>query len=134
MVLRLELAPLEKVIIGNCHITNGPKRTQFTIERSGPVLRSKFIIDEDRVSTPCEQLYVALQRLYLAPGVDEASAAYKALSACGASTITALPEFRVEIENILMMVSPRPGGMRFQALKDARYLLEREFSKTEGDR
>ena len=65
MPLRIELAPNERLILGDVAIRNGARRTEFIIETQTPVLRERDIIRESEADTPCKRLYVALEAAYL---------------------------------------------------------------------
>jgi flagellar protein FlbT len=66
MALKVELKPGERMIIGEFVITNDDQRTRLLIEGSGPVLREKVIMTEDRADTPAKRIYLAVQRMYMA--------------------------------------------------------------------
>lgn len=64
MSLRIELKPGERIIIGECIITNDDQRTRFLIDGKVPILREKDIMTVDRAVTPATRIYLAIQLMY----------------------------------------------------------------------
>jgi len=64
MPLKVELKPGERIIIGECLITNCEHRTRLLIEGASPILREKDIITADRADTPAKRIYLAVQLMY----------------------------------------------------------------------
>ena len=64
MALKVELKPGEKVVIGECVITNGDQRARFLIEGNSPILREKDIMTAPRADTPAKRIYLAVQYMY----------------------------------------------------------------------
>ncbi|MBV8792606.1 MAG: flagellar biosynthesis repressor FlbT [Pseudolabrys sp.] len=64
MSLKVELKPGERIIIGDCVITNGGARTRFLIDGSVPILREKDILTSERADTPAKRIYLAAQLMY----------------------------------------------------------------------
>jgi flagellar protein FlbT len=64
MALKVELKPGEKVVIGECVITNGDQRTRFLIEGNSAILREKDIMTANRADTPAKRIYLAVQYMY----------------------------------------------------------------------
>lgn len=64
MALKVELKPGEKVVIGECVVTNGDQRTRFLIEGNSPILREKDIMTANRADTPAKRIYLAVQYMY----------------------------------------------------------------------
>ncbi|MGE0564165.1 MAG: flagellar biosynthesis repressor FlbT [Pseudolabrys sp.] len=64
MALKVELKPGEKVVIGECVITNGDQRARFLIEGNSPILREKDIMTASRADTPAKRIYLAVQYMY----------------------------------------------------------------------
>ena len=54
MALKVELKPGERIIIGDCVVTNDDQRTRLLIEGSAPILREKDIMTPDRADTPAQ--------------------------------------------------------------------------------
>ena len=66
MALKVELKPGERIVIGECVITNTDKRTRLVIEGQAPILREKDILTSERADTPAKRLYLAIQLMYTA--------------------------------------------------------------------
>ena len=66
MPLKVELKPGERIIIGDCVITNDDQRTRFLVEGSAPILREKAIMTPERADSPAKRIYLAVQMMYLA--------------------------------------------------------------------
>jgi flagellar biosynthesis repressor protein FlbT len=66
MALKVELKPGERVIIGECVVTNADQRTRLLIEGSVPILREKDIMTAERADTPAKRIYLAVQLMYTA--------------------------------------------------------------------
>jgi flagellar protein FlbT len=66
MALKVELKPGERIIIGECVITNDDQRTRLVIEGEMPILREKDIIAASQADTPAKRLYLAVQLMYMA--------------------------------------------------------------------
>lgn len=66
MALKVELKPGERVILGECVVTNADQRTRLLIEGSVPILREKDIMTTERANTPAKRVYLAVQLMYTA--------------------------------------------------------------------
>ena len=64
MALKVELKPGERVIIGDCVVTNHDQRTRLLIEGAAPILREKDIMTADRATSPAKRIYLAIQMMY----------------------------------------------------------------------
>jgi flagellar biosynthesis repressor protein FlbT len=65
MALKVELKPGERVIIGDCVITNSDQRTRLLIEGETPILREKDILTPETANTPAKRIYLCVQLMYL---------------------------------------------------------------------
>jgi flagellar protein FlbT len=65
MALKVELKPGERVLIGECVLTNGDQRARFLVEGSTPILREKDIMTAERADTPAKRIYLAVQLMYI---------------------------------------------------------------------
>jgi flagellar protein FlbT len=65
MALKVELKPGEKLLVGNCIITNGDQRSRLFIEGQAPILREKDILTPDTADTPAKRVYLAVQLMYI---------------------------------------------------------------------
>jgi flagellar protein FlbT len=64
MALKVELKPGERILIGDCVVTNNDQRTRLLIEGAAPILREKDIMTPDRADTPAKRIYLAVQLMY----------------------------------------------------------------------
>jgi flagellar protein FlbT len=62
--LKIELKPGERVMLGDCVITNDDQRTRLFVEGTAPILREKDIMSESRADTPAKRIYLAVQLMY----------------------------------------------------------------------
>ncbi len=65
MALKVELKPGERIILGDCVITNDDQRTRLLIEGHVPVLREKDILTPQTADTPAKRIYLAVQLMYV---------------------------------------------------------------------
>jgi flagellar protein FlbT len=66
MALKVELKPGERIILGECVVTNDDQRTRLTIQGEVPILREKDILTPERADTPAKRIYLAVQLMYIA--------------------------------------------------------------------
>ena len=64
MALKVELKPGEKIIIGDCVVTNHDQRTRLMIDGPAAILREKDILTPQRADTPAKRIYLAIQLMY----------------------------------------------------------------------
>lgn len=64
MGLKVELKPGERLILGDCLITNGEQRTRLLVEGQVPILREKDIMTTARADSPAKRIYLAVQLMY----------------------------------------------------------------------
>lgn len=76
MALKVELKPNEKLIVGNCVITNGDQRARLFIDGKAPILREKDILNEETADTPAKRIYFAIQIMYVGQSVDRLQSRY----------------------------------------------------------
>ena len=65
MSLKVELKPHERLIVGNCVITNSDQRTRLFIDGKAPILREKDILSPATADSPAKRIYLAVQLMYL---------------------------------------------------------------------
>ena len=65
MALKVELKPGEKLLVGNCIITNSDQRTRLFIDGNAPILREKDILTSETADTPAKRIYLAVQLMYI---------------------------------------------------------------------
>ena len=64
MALKVELKPRERIIIGDCVVTNDDQRTRLLIDGHAPILREKDIMTTRLATTPAKRIYLAIQLMY----------------------------------------------------------------------
>ena len=120
MPLKIDLKPNERMIIGNAAIRNGERRASFVLETNTKFLRETDIITESDADTPCMQLYVLLQVMYL---VDDPFTAETAFMALATDILRAVPSMASRIAAIQ---AAGEEGERYRALKLGRELIAYE--------
>ncbi len=65
MSLKVELKPGERLLVGNCIITNSDQRTRLFIDGKAPILREKDILTIESADTPAKRIYFAVQLMYV---------------------------------------------------------------------
>lgn len=122
MALRITLKPYERMIINGALIRNGDRNHDFIIETQCKFLRESEIIREEEVDTPCKQLRMTMQVLYLA----EDPSKYQALLLQQASEVlNAMPSAAPYIS---AMSKHLEAGQPYKALKEARLLANHEHT------
>lgn len=117
MPLRIELAPHERVIIGETSIRNGSRRTEFIIETQARVLRERDIITAREADTPCKRLYLVLEAAYLSEDPATAEARFMALAN---EVMAAAPSTALVIADVFDSILE---GNYYQALKRTKQLI-----------
>jgi flagellar protein FlbT len=64
MALTVELKPGERMLIGDCVVTNGDQRTRLKLEGAAPILREKDVMVADGADTPAKRVYLVVQLMY----------------------------------------------------------------------
>jgi flagellar protein FlbT len=120
MALVLDLKPGERVIIGETLITNDRQRTRLHIEGDAPILREKDIIRPEDADTPCKNLYLTLQLMYVDREPARFHDAYFEIVRKIQDAAPSTAPFLLDInQNII-------DGSYYRALKDAKRLIEYE--------
>jgi flagellar protein FlbT len=70
MSLKVELKPHERLIVGNCVITNSDQRTRLFIDGKAPILRDKDILTPATANSPAKRIYLAVQLMYLDDNIE----------------------------------------------------------------
>jgi flagellar protein FlbT len=121
MALKVELKPNERIIIGNCVITNTDQRARLLIDGDRiPILREKDIMTPATANTPAKLVYLAVQLMYISPDPQVNHGAYFNLVR---DIVTAAPSAWPVIEGINNSIL---SGDLYQALKEARKLIAYE--------
>lgn len=120
MALKVELKPGEKVIIGECVITNHDQRTRLLIEGQVPILRERDILTPKSADTPARRIYLAVQLMYTSADPRPHHEVYFALIR---DLLAAAPSTWPHIESINNHILT---GELYKALKDAKKLIAYE--------
>jgi flagellar protein FlbT len=120
MTLRIELKPHERILIGDCVITNSDQRTRFVIEGRVPILREKDIMTAETADTPAKRIYLSVQLMYTSHDPQAHNEIYFALLG---DFLRAAPSTRSLIESMNNQILT---GNLYNALKDARKLISYE--------
>ncbi|SRR5712691_5807353 len=123
MALKIELKPGERIILGECVVTNADQRTRLLVEGTVPILREKDIMTTERADTPAKRIYLAVQLMYTSRDPKVHHPVYFALVR---DIVQAAPSMWPHIENINNQILM---GEMYKALKDAKKLIayEREL-------
>ena len=120
MSLKVELKPGERLIVGNCVITNSDQRTRLFIDGKAPILREKDILTADTANSPAKRIYFAVQLMYIHEDTAKLSEDYFKLIndiiSAAPSTIRIVDEINNEILT----------GQLYKALKAAKKLIQYE--------
>jgi flagellar protein FlbT len=120
MALRISLKPFERIIVGECLITNSDSRSTFTVEGKVPILREKDILTPKAANTPVKRLYLCVQQMYLEEDIPKYQELYMGFAK---DLLEALPSFRGDIEEASNQIL---SGSLYNALKIIRKMIKRE--------
>jgi flagellar biosynthesis repressor protein FlbT len=117
MALKVELKPGERIIIGECVVTNADQRTRLLIQGSVPILRERDIMTPDRADTPAKRIYLAVQLMYTSRDPRSHHDLYFSLIR---DIVQAAPSMWPYVENINNCILT---GMMYHALKETKKLI-----------
>ena len=117
MSLKIELKPRERVLIGECVITNDNQRTRLLIDGSVPILREKDIMTPSRADTLAKRIYLAVQLMYTA---KDARAHHELYFSLIRDAMKIAPSMWAHIESINNHIL---SGEMYKAMKDAKRRL-----------
>jgi flagellar biosynthesis repressor protein FlbT len=120
MALKVELKPGEKLLVGNCIITNSDQRTRLFIEGQAPILREKDILTGDTANTPAKRIYLAVQLMYISEDTTNLQEQYLALVKDFVAAVPSSAELIDHINNEILT------GQLYKALKAASRLIDYE--------
>src|SRR5258707_10316630 len=120
MGLKVELKAGERIIIGECVITNADQRTRLLIDGESPILRERDIMTPKIADTPAKNLYFIIQMMYLSKTPRDHHETYFQLMR---EIVQAAPSTWPYIENINNHILT---GEMYKALKHARKLIAYE--------
>ena len=121
MPLKLTLKSQERIIIGGAVVKNGDSRTELHIENTVPILREADILSPTAVNTPCEQIYLAVQLMYV--DGDNHEQHRRQYDKLVDDVLHAAPSTKPMVGAMNDEIS---AGRHYQALKSAKSLLEYE--------
>jgi flagellar protein FlbT len=126
MALKVELKPGERLIVGECVITNADQRTRLLIDGQAPILREKDILTNKTADTPAKRIYLAVQLMYIAKDPQPHHDVYFNLVR---EMVNAAPSTWPAIESINNHILT---GEMYKALKDAKKLIAYETELIEN--
>jgi flagellar protein FlbT len=120
MALKVDLKAGERLIVGDCLITNTDHRTQLLIDGKTPILRGKDILTPETANTPAKRIYLAVQLMYLSKNACEHHQTFFELVH---DIVQAAPSTLPYVENINNQILT---GEIYKALKQAKKLIAYE--------
>ena len=120
MALKVELKPGEKLLVGNCIITNSDQRTRLFIDGRAPILREKDILTAETANTPAKRIYLAVQLMYIEEDIGLTRDQYFTLVNDFLEAVPSAREIVNQINNEILT------GQLYKALKAAQRLIEYE--------
>jgi flagellar biosynthesis repressor protein FlbT len=120
VALKVELKPGERIILGDCVITNADQRTRLLIEGHMPILREKDILTPERADSPAKRIYLAVQLMYMS---KDARAHHDIYFSLLRDILKAAPSVWPYIEDINNRILT---GDTYKALRSAKKLIAYE--------
>lgn len=120
MALKVELKPGEKLLVGQCIITNSEQRSRLFIDGKAPILREKDILTADTADTPAKRIYLAVQLMYIEEDIDTLRDEYFALINDFVKAAPSTISIADRINNGILT------GELYKALKTAKELIQYE--------
>lgn len=120
MSLKVELKPGERLIIGDCLITNSDQRTRLFVDGTAPILREKDILTAETANSPAKRIYFSVQLMYLDGISGELQGTFEHLTSEIAGAAPSTIPYIDQINNEILT------GSLYKALKRARELIEYE--------
>jgi flagellar protein FlbT len=120
MGLKVELKPGERIIIGDCVVTNADQRTRLLIDGNVPILREKDIMTAKTANSPAKRVYLAVQLMYTSHDPSSHHDTYFSLVG---ELIRAAPSTTQHVTKINDLIL---RGEMYKALKEAKSLIAYE--------
>ena len=120
MALKVELKPGERIILGDCVITNDGSRSNLLIEGQVAVLREKDILVPEAADTPAKRIYLTVQLMYTSKEPQIYHERYFSLVRDITKAAPSVWPYIESINNLLLT------GEMYKALKDAKKLIAYE--------
>jgi flagellar biosynthesis repressor protein FlbT len=118
--LKIELRPNERMIIGDCVVTNLDQRARLLIDGMVPILREKDIMTSSTADTPAKRVYFAIQEMYTAKRPMDHHSTYVRLVRDIVHAEPSTHSFIERIDNLILT------GDLYKALKETRRLIDYE--------
>jgi flagellar protein FlbT len=120
MPLKVELKAGERILVGDCVVTNTSQRARLLIEGEVPILRQKDIMTPKQADSPAKRIYLAVQLMYTSKDPRAHHEIYFVLIR---DLLKAAPSTWPHIEAINNHILT---GHMYNALKDAKKLIAYE--------
>jgi flagellar biosynthesis repressor protein FlbT len=120
VALKIELKPNERVLLGDCVVTNTGPRTRLRIEGHARILREKDIMTLSQADSLAKLIYLAVQFIYTANNPKEHHELYFRLAD---QFLKAAPGAKPIIDNTNNLILT---GELYKALKETRKLIAYE--------
>jgi len=120
MALKVELKPGERIILGDCVITNDGSRSNLLIEGQAAVLREKDILVPEAADTPAKRIYLTIQLMYTSKEPQIYHERYFSLVRDITKAAPSVWPYIESINNLLLT------GEMYKALTDAKKLIAYE--------
>jgi len=120
MALKVELKPGERIILGDCVITNDDQRTSLQIDGQAAVLREKDILTPQTADSPAKRVYLTVQLMYTSKEPRVYHERYFSLVRDITKAAPSVWPYIESINNLLLT------GEMYKALKDAKKLIAYE--------
>jgi flagellar biosynthesis repressor protein FlbT len=120
VALKLELKPNERILLGDCVVTNTGQRTRLRIEGHVRILREKDIMTLSRADSLAKLIYLAVQFIYTAKTPKEHHELYFRLADQFLKAAPSAKPFIESINNLILTGEP------YKALREARKLIAYE--------
>lgn len=117
MALKVELKPGERIIVGDCVITNDNQRTRLFIEGDTPILREKDVLPARSADTAAKRIYLAVQLMYLSRDRDAIAREYNELRGDFLAAAPSSSELIAAIDKEILT------GAYYKAMRAARQLV-----------
>jgi flagellar protein FlbT len=121
MALKVDLKAGERLIVGDCLITNTDQRTRLLIEGKSPILRGKDVLTPETADSPAKRVYLAVQLMYLSSNENDHRETYFQLVRDLVQAAPSTWPYIDEINNHILT------GEIYKALKHAKKLIAYEL-------
>lgn len=127
MSLKVELKPGERIVIGDCVLTNSGQRARFIIDGKAPIMREKDIMTVEQANTPAKRIYLVISLMYTSRDARDQHASYFALVRDLVQAAPSTWPFIEAINNEILT------GELYKALKHAKQLINYEQELISND-